>query len=322
MTNQRPVDDAMAANRPEKNFIRQLWVDEIRKVETQGYHDEYPIYLTLPGASGLEIGLLADKGIIRLTETGAIHDDDSHKVVAIESSKKAQVELLRRYPGLNVLRMSVQNLIRGDGQRQFPDNRDEITFCKAKVVNLDLNEPIKVDESVDELRIPVVEWIKKFCILHKEDGVNWSLCLTLHGEILWNAQVNEQASNLIVDNCHHDEVFKEKLQIHLGDSVVHTMFHGHIDFTNIDRDTMQKVAMVLIPKLLVRYAFQEGWKVSTIHNYAYEGGRGAPMVTWVFDFTLDPQATASSLSEYLSGIRTIFQRIGFIDATGEVHPFL
>ena len=45
MIDQRPVDEAMAANRPEKYFVRHLWVDEIQKVERVGYNNKYPLYL-------------------------------------------------------------------------------------------------------------------------------------------------------------------------------------------------------------------------------------------------------------------------------------
>ncbi len=52
MTNQRPVDEAMAANRPEKDFVRQLWVDEIQKVERAGYDNKYPLYFNSTRGNG------------------------------------------------------------------------------------------------------------------------------------------------------------------------------------------------------------------------------------------------------------------------------
>jgi len=322
MTNQRPVDEAMAANRPEKNFVRNLWVDEIQKIEEAGYNNEYPLYLTLPGAMGGEISFLVEKGIIRLTETGAIHGEDLHKIVAVESSKKAQIELLRQFPGLNVLKMSIQSLIRGDGQRNFPDNRDEIIYCKAKVINLDLNEPIKVDESKNELFIPIIEWIKKFCLLHRENEIDWSLCLTLHGEIFWNSNVNAQVVSFLVDNCNHDNDFREMLITHLGEQIAQAIFDAELDFTTIEQEAMQKVSMILIPKLLVQYAVNQGWIINTIHNYAYTGGNGAPMVTWVFNFHLDTEAAAHTITEYINGIRNIFHQIGSIDSDGNLIPLI
>ena len=321
MTNRRPVDNAMAANRPEKNFVRQLWVDEIQKVEEAGYNNKYPLYLTLPGAMGIEIRFLIEKGIIRITETGAIHEEDLHKIVAVESSRIAQVKLLRQFPGLNVLKMSIQSLVRGDGQRNFPDNRDEIIYCKAKIINLDLDEPIMVDDSKNELFIPVIEWIKKFFLLHKEGGIDWSLCLTLHGEMFWNANVNTQVIRFLVDNCSNDDQFREMLVAHLGEHITQAIFDAQIDFTNIERSEAQRVAMILIPKLLVHHAVNNGWVIKTVHNYAYVGGGGAPMVTWIFNFYLDPEATAQPITEYKNGIRNIFHQVGSIDGDGNLVPY-
>ncbi len=273
---------------------------------------------TLPGAMGGEINFLIEEGILRRTETGAIHAEDLNKIVAVESSKTAQIKLLKQFPGLNVLQMSIQSLIRGEGQLNFPDNQDEIIYCKAKIINLDLNEPLKVDEAKNEIFIPVVEWIKKFCLLHKEDGIDWSLCLTLHGEIFWNANVNAQVINFLIDNCNHDNGFREMLVMHLGEQTAQAIFNSQIDFTNIEQNTMQKVAMILIPKLLVQYAVNHGWLIKTIHNYAYAGGGGAPMVTWIFNFHLDPEAAAQTITEYINGIRNIFHRVGFIDRDGNL----
>ena len=63
-----------------------------------------------------------------------------------------------------------------------------------------------------------------------------------------------------------------------------------------------------------------GWIIQTVHNYAYIGGGGAPMVTWVFNFHLDPDATAQPIKEYIVGIRNIFHQIGSIDSDGNLVP--
>lgn len=318
MISQRPIDKAMFCNQPEKNFMRRLWVDEIQKIEEDGYNENFPLYLTMPGITGGELELLLERGILNRTETGAICEEDFHKIVALESSSNVQVELRRKYPGLNILQMPVQSLIRGDNQRKFPDNKNEINYCKARVINLDLNEPIGVEESRDELSISVIQWIKKFCVFHKEAEIDWSLYLTLHGDLIWNSNVNTQVIKFLVDNCNNDEEFKSLLKSHLGDDITQSIFDGQIDFTTIDRGEKQKVAMVLIPKLLVKFAVNEGWIIETILNYAYEGGNGAPMVTWIFKFHLDNEATSRSLTEYINGIRNIFHKIGFINRDGEL----
>jgi hypothetical protein len=57
---------------------------------------------------------------------------------------------------------------------------------------LDLNDSIKIDKPESGLSIPVIEWIKKFCLLHKEEKLDWTLCLTLQGEISWDDVTNKQ----------------------------------------------------------------------------------------------------------------------------------
>ena len=318
MTSRRPVDKAMIRNQPEKKIMRRLWVDEIQEREEDGYDENFPLYLTLPGITGGELELLLEKGILKRTETGAICEEDYHKIVALESSSNVQIELRRKYPGLNILQMPVRDLIRGDNQRRFPDNETEIKYCKAKVINLDLNEPIRVDKTKNELSISVIQWIKKFCLLHKEDEIDWSLCLTLHGDLIWNSSVNLQAIKFLVDNCKIDEEFKQLLESHLGNNMMQSIFNENIDFTSINDEEKQKVAMVLIPKLIAKYAVNEGWSIDTVHNYAYVGGDRAPMVTWIFNFHLDQETTAQSVSEYIRSIRNIFAQIGFINREGKI----
>ena len=317
MTQQRPVDTAMMHNRPEKKRIRRLWIDRIKETNATGYSAEHPLYFTLPGSAGIEIDLLIENKIIRQTENGAIHPNDLHKIVALETSGKGVAELRRRYPGLNVLNMPVKNLVRGNNQSKFPDNSDEIKYCKAKIINLDLNEPLKVEAS-EEILFPVIEWIKKFSLLHKEDKIDWVLCLTLHGELLWDAGVNTLILDFLKDNCDHDDIFREKLGALLGSEITQAIFENTVDLTRIETCEMQKIAMVLIPKLLVQHSTAQGWVVNTIHNYSYSGGNGAPMVTWIIDFRLDAQATSRSVTEYKQGIRNIFSQIGHITQEGEV----
>lgn len=68
----RGVDQAMAAERPEKQTVRGIWVEEVRRVQDAARPKGVPLYLTLPGAHGGDILALADEGIIELAENGAI----------------------------------------------------------------------------------------------------------------------------------------------------------------------------------------------------------------------------------------------------------
>jgi hypothetical protein len=91
----------MAADRPEKATVRGLWVDEVQRV-ADGEHD-VPLYLTMPGARGGDIQALIDAGVIDRTETTAIADPGRIRLVAVESSPQAVVELQSHFPGLKIL---------------------------------------------------------------------------------------------------------------------------------------------------------------------------------------------------------------------------
>lgn len=62
---ERGVDRAMAAQRPEKQAVRDLWVEEVRRLDTD--HDEesdIPLYLTLPGRQAGDLHALIEAGLL------------------------------------------------------------------------------------------------------------------------------------------------------------------------------------------------------------------------------------------------------------------
>src|SRR4051812_9831469 len=99
MTSSRSVDDAMAADRPQKSAVRGLWLEVAIHYSNAYSDDEYPLFLTLSGAEGRDIRLLIDHGLVEVTETGAIAAATKHRVIAVESSGRAAAELQKSFPG-------------------------------------------------------------------------------------------------------------------------------------------------------------------------------------------------------------------------------
>ena len=95
MTRRRPVDRAMAQTRAEKQTMRKLWAQLVRRVA--GFSVPPAFYLTLPGANGLDIKELIDQGLITATEVGGIHGSDQDKLLAVEASPAAVLQLQRRF---------------------------------------------------------------------------------------------------------------------------------------------------------------------------------------------------------------------------------
>src|SRR5919106_1604391 len=137
----RPVDRAIQSDRPAKSTVRSLWLGELNTVAQLSHDPEVPLYLTLPGSEGRDILMMIQSGLIKQTEVGSIAEDDVDKVVAVEQDNSAIASLNRILPGLRIKEVQFRNLVRSEGPFSWPEGED-IRFCRALVVNLDLNQPL------------------------------------------------------------------------------------------------------------------------------------------------------------------------------------
>jgi hypothetical protein len=94
----RPVDGAMAADRPAKAAVRRFWINSA-VIAHQTSDDSVPLYLTLGGAAGTDISLLAQEGVIALTEVNSIAPASQRRVVAIENSPPEKIPWAQDTPG-------------------------------------------------------------------------------------------------------------------------------------------------------------------------------------------------------------------------------
>lgn len=315
----RPVDSAMADNRPEKRIIRNLWLEEVLAVAKRNPSSEEPFYLTLPGAEGRDIQLLIENGLVSLTEVGSIAEEDQGKVVAVESNNQAVLKLQKKFAGLCIRQVNFGSFIRSEGQFSWPEGKDE-KYCRARVVNLDLNSPLKAEVRSGDVVFPVLAWIDKLCQIHaKEPRIDWTLCLTLHGEVVWPEEVNHYTQKFLCENIGREpkfdegckEIFNEKLyQVATGEDVP--------NFTELDREDQQKLIMVMVPKIIARLVHDKGWRVKTERNLMYGGGNRAPMVTWIVKFTWAKEAMAEPDATYREALRDIFSGIGVVTDNGKI----
>src|SRR2546426_6631576 len=116
----RPVDAAMDAERPEKTAIRTLWADAAEACHSR-YPDAAPLYLTLSGAHGRDIELMAERGIFQRTEVGGVVAEDAAKICAVESSLEAVLTLRKKFPGLRVRHQPIQDLLRSTSPVIWPE---------------------------------------------------------------------------------------------------------------------------------------------------------------------------------------------------------
>lgn len=316
---QRDIDAAMIEDRQEKIYMRRTW-SEIAERENQHHdHPDIPLFLTLSGAEGRDIEELIRKGIITVEENSAISDDDRFKVVAVENSAIAVLRLQQKFPGLKIYEHDYKNLVRGPTPFRWPDSEEYTRYCRAKVINLDLNEPLKPIDNEGHTEYPVLQIIEKYCRLHAQNPkIDWSLCLTLHGEIIWEAGISTSVGQFLVENF-RDESFRQSCEEFLGDSLYQSVC-ALVDFSSLTNEEQQKILMVFVPKKLSRMICSSGWKLEIEKNLRYGGYDSvAPMVTWVINFRWDPRASSTPDLVYLESINSIMDQAGSISPEGNLN---
>lgn len=316
---QRPVDLAMGEDRPEKRAIRNLWLEEVRAVAQQNPPGEEPWYLTLPGAEGRDIQLLIENGLISLTEVESIAEKDQGKIVAVESNNQAVAALQRRFVGLRIKQVHFGSLIRGEGPFAWPEGEDE-KYCRAHVVNLDLNSPLMAQVIDQAVVFPVLAWIDKLCYIHaRQPRLDWTLCLTLHGEVVWPEAVNIYTQRFLSENLGREPHFDDGCRDFFGAELYEQATRGNSpDFPQLERVEQQKIIMVMVPKIIAGLVHSKGWRVRTERNLRYGGGEHAPMVTWIVRFTWNENAIAEPDATYREALRDIFSSVAVVTDHGEI----
>lgn len=113
MTGSRPIDDAMSLDRLDKRRVRTMWADAVAEANKRWAGPE-ALYLTLAGRHGLDIDNLVERGIIKVTESGALDGRDVGKIAAVESGRIAYTSLRQKFPGLRVFTERIEALAGGD----------------------------------------------------------------------------------------------------------------------------------------------------------------------------------------------------------------
>lgn len=312
----------MAADRPEKQVIRDFWAQQASSVWEKFANDpQVPLYVTLSGAEGKDIKRLADEGLLNLTEVGGIATADQNKIVAVEVNHTAEFELRRRFPGLRTYREGFQNLVSGTGITSFPD-KDRKRICRARIINLDLTVPLHGDANEDgELQFPVLTWIKKLCQMHAEPPrLEWCLCLTLQGGITWAPEISNDIQAFLGENFHFEKSFGELSRSFLGDTLYNQILgQDPLDFRELTQDERQKVLMAFVPKKITQLVHAEGWRVYTRANIRY-GGREdhAPMVSWIFEFRWDRRYSRTPRAVYSDSLADVLRSVKAIHPDGRI----
>lgn len=315
----RPIDRAMGQGRADKHTVRMFWLEEARDYTNRYPEDEEPLYLTLSGAEGLDVQLLTEHGLINLTETGAIATEDEGKIIAVESSAQAVLHLQKRHKGLKILQKDFQSLVRGNEYFSWPEG-EERRYCRARIVNLDLNSELQAKQQKEYIDFPIIAWIDKVAALHTAAPTrDWSLCLTLHAEINWNNEVCNFAQEFLRDNFRSESDFAKSCQNLFGEDLYKDIdSKTSVDFAVLSLEAQQQVLRVIVPKLIAKRIQNQGWRMVTKRNLRYGGEETAPMSTWIMRFTWDTRAVSAPSIAHRDALTGIFHFVGSIRDDGQI----
>lgn len=310
----------MAEDRPEKQKVRELWAEQVGAAEQRDHAEDEPLLLTLCGAHTLDIDDLIERGVVEVTEVGGIATADARTVVAVESRPDAVVAILRKYPGLKVVDKPIRDLLHSESEVAWPVG-EERAICRAGVINLDLDESLAaVIRDDGQIVFPVLEWIRKFAVLHGHaPRREWTLCLTLHGEISWEDSVGTAMQAFLGENFEESTIFKDQCRELFGPAMFSKVASGSLDFGSLTRPQQQRLLMALVPKRISHLTFNHGWLVKTVSNLRYGGhGRVAPMISWIMDFVWDERANSQPLEIYRESLSSVLESAGEISAEGDI----
>lgn len=317
------VHNAMADNRPEKQTMRGLWVEEFAAAGEPS--EGAPVYLTLAGAKGLDIKALAEAGLITLSENGAIAAEDAEKIVAIEADEEAFLQLRGAIDGLDARLGRIENLLGSESSFSWPGNKLRPIF-RAPVINFDFDRSLIVKVKDGQLVFPQLIWVRKVAEIQAQPPQReWCLLLTFQGEVQWPAEVEAAVIELLADNFQNTEGFSDLAAKLLGADAFAAISNGGGEprLSELPRRTQQCILMTLVPKKMLQLMRGHGWRIETKRNICYGGtGSRAPMVSFVFRFGWDEQASTQPEVIYRDCLLGAVEEPVLIDPEGELASLL
>ena len=313
----RPIDQAMDARRPAKEAMRALWLSEIQRHALQD--NGFPLYMTLPGAEGIDIAMLAEAGLVQLTESGAIAENHKERIIAVERSLPAVLSLQQKFAGLKIIRTEIRDLLAGDNPLRFPQG-DQERYCRARVINLDFDKSLSALEKDAVVEFPLMQWIDKLARIHGvAPRTEWSLFLTLNGTMNVSANAGETIRLFLKENFQRSPEFSQQCRRIFGEGLFELLNGDQsVDFSVMNAEDQQKVLMAFVPKKIAQLVHGHGWLVRTMRNLMYGGAGAAPMVSWIFNMLWDERFVATPDQIYRESLQDILNAAGRINEHGEI----
>jgi hypothetical protein len=304
--------------------MRSLWADEYARVRTTRRDGGFvrPLLLAMPGFEAGDIQALIDRGLVELAENDAIAEADAMRIAAIESDLAAVASLKDRFPGMRVIPGTVANALRSEAGATYPVGNDK-QVLRADIVNLDLIKPLAARFTGQQLEFPILKHVQKLAQLHADaPRVEWTLCLTVHGEVNWDPPARDAVCRFLSENCTREPAFAEAMRALLGDQASDAIVGRRPDDLPLEDVVMQQLMlMVCVPKRILSDVHAQGWALRCRHNIRYGGiEQRAPMVSWIIDFVEDPRGSTEPDALYRECLRGVLDNTARIDGEGQLLP--
>ena len=269
----RPIDEAMGKNFPDKHTVRTLWLKQAQDYN-KSYTAGYPLYLTLCGAKALDIKLLEQHGIIQFTESGAMATGYEDKVVAIERSLQAVLEVNRTLSGINIVQQDFKSFIAGNSLLTYPAKK-AINYCLAKIINLDFDGSLDSSVTGNSIEFPVLTWVYKVAQIHATHKPDEEMVSFPDFSIVQSIglpPVSQDVQDFLSANFATSPEFREMCRTLLGEAL-YSQIIGQVavDFRILNSEDRQKLLMVFVPKKISQLVHVQGWQVKTLWNLRYGG---------------------------------------------------
>jgi hypothetical protein len=172
-----------------------------------------------------------------------------------------------------------------------------------------------------QLEFPILKHVQKLAQLHADDPrVEWTLCLTLHGEVHWDLPAREAVCRFLAENCAREPAFADAMRALVGDEASTAIVDARPgDLPLSDVVMQQLLLMVCVPKRILSDVHGQGWALRCRHNIRYGGvEKRAPMVSWIIDFIEDSRGSTEPDALYRECLRSVLDNAARIDSAGEL----
>lgn len=318
------VAEAMAADRPAKQAVREEWMSALG-----GYVPHAPLgetlYATLCGAAATDVRMVIDRGYLQLEENGAVAEAQSSRVIAIERDPIQAGLLKNEFPGLYVIASSVEDVLKGDHEIRYPVGM-HLQVPRASVLNLDFNGNLAFKTHPSKgIICTTIELVRKAAIAHAQEPIRepWGLFLTVRGSATWERDIDAHIARALEVGRELSAGFSDATEL-VESEFLSTFASGNgRPLGTLPTATQQRTIVAYVAFRVLQVASAVGWQATCVkaRYYGGETHETAPMCTWIFDFAWSTKAHTGDPAVLRASLDTALADASYLDADGVHRSF-